>query len=136
MLCLHESEIRTRIEYHCHIRACVVQYSLSHHDRVQNIIRDLVGDCLFTTLPNVSQGRNFVKIFITISLRIQQMFERVIFLSSTFSDFHSQNLSCHFYACQTIPLTSRSFDKKEILLRQLLSKNCYFVDQTPEIMLL
>ena len=58
MLYLYKSQIRPQMEYCCHIWGGAAQTSLSCLDRVQNRLRNLVGDDLFSTLPPLSLRRD------------------------------------------------------------------------------
>ena len=58
ILYLFKSQIRPTMEYCCHIWGGAAQSSLSCLDRVQNRLRNLVGDDLFSSLQPLSQRRD------------------------------------------------------------------------------
>ena len=58
ILYLYKSQIRPKMEYCCHIWASSSQHALSALDRVQNRMRGLLGDGLFSSLQPLSHRRN------------------------------------------------------------------------------
>ena len=58
ILYLYKSQVRPKMEYCCHIWAGAAKNSLSCLDRVQNRLRNLVGDALFSSLQPLSHRRD------------------------------------------------------------------------------
>ena len=58
ILYLYKSQVRPRMEYCCHIWAGAARKTLSCLDRVQNRLRSLVGDALFSSLQPLSHRRD------------------------------------------------------------------------------
>ena len=58
ILYLYKSQIRPKMEYRCHLWGGAAQSTLTCLDRVQNRLRNLVGDELFSSLEPLSHRRD------------------------------------------------------------------------------
>ena len=58
ILYLYKSQIRPKMEYCCHLCGGAAQSTLTGLDRVQNRLRNLVGDELFSSLEPLSHRRD------------------------------------------------------------------------------
>lgn len=122
------TRVRPGLEYYCHIWAGSVQSSLSRLDRVKKIKKNkhprcLVNDGLFSTLQ-ISRRTKCHQPFTTMSLLLWQMFKRVTFLSpSPAMSFTARIHHIMFTVANPSPFHSRSYDNKQVPLRQLLLQN-------------
>lgn len=82
---------------------------------------------LFSTLIPLSHKHNVA----IVSLLPWQRFRQAPFISSTSSDFYSQNILCYIHWAESATFPIFFICNKEVPLREIFLKNCHFVKNIP-----
>ena len=131
ILYLFKSPIRMKMEYCCHIWGGTAQTSLSCLDRVQNRLRNLVGDGLFSTLAPLSHRREVASLALfyryfhgkcsdelhALVPKVQKFSSMTRFATSTLQNhphfLRLPNIRRKFHTDSFIPRTSLSWNKHQ-----------------------